>query len=153
MMCVFMIFVFFSSRRRHTRCALGLEFRRVLFRSRHPDFSGEIDRDALSSFLRFNYVPAPQSIYRDIHKLRPGHLLAVRQGGEPQIEPWWSLAAARAKGTSVPFAGSEDEAVSALEALPGDAVQKRMIADVPLGAFLSGGVDSSTVTALLQAQP
>src|SRR3546814_5854596 len=52
---------------------------------RHPDFSGEIDRDALSSFLRFNYVPAPQSIYRDIHKLRHGHLLAVRQGGEPQV--------------------------------------------------------------------
>ncbi|HEY9554276.1 asparagine synthase (glutamine-hydrolyzing), partial [Allosphingosinicella sp.] len=118
---------------------------------RHPDFSGEIDRDALSSFLRFNYVPAPQSIYRDIHKLRPGHLLAVRQGGEPQIEAWWSLAAARAEGTSVPFAGSEDEAVSALEALLGDAVQKRMIADVPLGAFLSGGVDFSTVTALMQA--
>src|SRR3546814_8093999 len=110
---------------------------------RHPDFSGEIDRDALSIVLRFNYVPAPQSIYRDIHKLRPGHLLAVRQGGEPQIEAWWSLAAARAKGTSVPFAGSEDEAVSALEALLGDAVQKRMIADVPLGAFLSGGVDRS----------
>jgi asparagine synthase (glutamine-hydrolysing) len=119
---------------------------------RHPDFAGEIDRDALSSFLRFNYVPAPQSIYRDVRKLRPGHLLAVRRGGEPQIEAWWSLAAARQKGASAPFAGTEDEAVSALEALLGDAVQKRMIADVPLGVFLSGGVDSSTVTALMQAR-
>ncbi len=118
---------------------------------RHPDFSGEIDRDALSSFLRFNYVPAPQSIYRGVHKLRPGHLLTVRQDAEPQIEAWWSLAEAREKGVSAPFVGSEDEAISALEALIGDAVGKRMIADVPLGAFLSGGVDSSTVTALMQA--
>lgn len=117
----------------------------------HPDFVGEIDRDALSGFLRFNYVPAPRSIYRGVQKLRPGHLLAVRRGQEPQIEAWWSLAAARAKGTSTPFVGSDDEAVEALEALLSDAVQKRMIADVPFGAFLSGGVDSSTVTALMQA--
>ncbi|MGD1879770.1 MAG: asparagine synthase (glutamine-hydrolyzing) [Kiloniellaceae bacterium] len=119
---------------------------------RHPDFAGEIDRDALSSFLRFNYVPAPQSIYRNVHKLRPGHLLAVRQGGEPHIEAWWSLAAARENGAAEPFAGTGDEAVSALEALLGDAIEKRMVADVPLGAFLSGGVDSSTVTALMQAR-
>ena len=118
---------------------------------RHPGFAGEVDRDALCSFLRFSYVPAPQSIYRGVHKLRPGHLLTVRPDTEPQIEAWWSLAAAREKGISAPFAGSEDEAVSALDALLGDAVRKRMIADVPLGAFLSGGVDSSTVTALMQA--
>lgn len=119
---------------------------------RHPDFVGEIDRDALIGYLRFNYVPAPQSIYRGVRKLRPGHLLAVRHGREPHVDAWWSLAAARAKGATAPFVGSEDEAVSALEALLGDAVRKRMIADVPLGAFLSGGIDSSTVTALMQAQ-
>ncbi|WP_193370325.1 asparagine synthase (glutamine-hydrolyzing) [Pelagibius marinus] len=116
---------------------------------RHPDFSGEIDRDSLCSFLRFNYVPAPQSIYRGIQKLRPGHLLSVRQGGEPQIEAWWSLAAARENGAAAPFTGSEDEAISALEDLLGDAVEMRMIADVPFGAFLSGGVDSSIVAALM----
>lgn len=119
---------------------------------RHPDFVGEIDRNALSGFLRSNYVPAPQSIYHGIHKLRPGHLLAVRQDGEPHIEEWWSLAAAREKGAATPFTGSDDEAVAALEALLSDAVGRRMVADVPLGAFLSGGVDSSTVTALMQAQ-
>ncbi|MCA8909931.1 MAG: asparagine synthase (glutamine-hydrolyzing) [Rhodospirillaceae bacterium] len=119
---------------------------------RHPDFAGEIDREAICSFMRFNYVPAPQSIYRGVYKLRPGHVLRVRQGGAPQIESWWSLAAARAAGVSAPFGGSEDEAVSALEALLGDAVEKRMVADVPLGVFLSGGVDSSAVTALMQAR-
>ena len=55
---------------------------------RHPDFVGEIDRDAPSGFLRFNYVPAQQSTYRNVHKLRPGHLLAVRRSGEPQVRAW-----------------------------------------------------------------
>src|SRR3546814_14369428 len=117
---------------------------------RHPDFSGEIDRDALSIVLRFNYVPAPQSIYRDIHKLRPGHLLVVRQGGEPQTEAWWSLAAARARGTSVPLAGSDDEAVSEIEVLLGDAVPKRMLTEVPPASAFSGGVVSSSVRASRQ---
>jgi len=119
---------------------------------RHPGFSPQIDRDALASFLRFNYVPAPQSIFCGVHKLRPGHLLTVRAGQEPKIEAWWTLQEARESGRAKPFAGSDDEAVNALEALLGDAVEKRMIADVPLGAFLSGGIDSSTVTALMQAR-
>ncbi|WP_416898643.1 MAG: asparagine synthase (glutamine-hydrolyzing) [Minwuia sp.] len=118
----------------------------------HPDFTGEIDRAALTSFLRFNYVPAPQCIYRGVQKLMPGYRLTISAGGAPRIEAWWSLANVRDRGLAHPFEGSDETATDALDEILGDAVGKRMIADVPLGAFLSGGVDSSTVAALMQAR-
>ena len=120
----------------------------------HNAFVAEIDRGALALFMRHNYVPAPYSIYHGVYKLLPGTLLTVRSGQSelPQPEAYWSLGEVTAHGSQQPFRGSEEEATAELERLLSDAVRLRMVADVPLGAFLSGGIDSSTVTALMQKQ-
>ncbi|WP_341530182.1 asparagine synthase (glutamine-hydrolyzing) [Nostoc sp. UHCC 0302] len=119
----------------------------------HPDFQPEINRDALASFLRFSYIPAPYSIYQGIHKLPPATLLSWNgKTIYPQPIAYWSAKITVESGVAYPFTGSENEAILNLEALLKDAVKMRMIADVPLGAFLSGGIDSSTVVALMQAQ-
>lgn len=118
----------------------------------HPDFAAEIDRDALAAYARYNYIPAPRSIYRGIRKLRPGCILSVRAGSEPVETPFWSMAEAVQRGRESRLTIGDKEATDELEALLRDAVGRRMVADVPLGAFLSGGVDSSTVVALMQAQ-
>ena len=117
----------------------------------HPGWTPALDRDALAAFLRLMYVPAPQTIYQGIHKQPQGTILIARQGKAPEIKPYWTLEAIAREGQDARFVGSEDEAVEALDALLGDAVRRRMIADVPLGAFLSGGIDSSVVVALMQA--
>ena len=120
-----------------------------------PGFAAEIDRDALCLYLRHNYIPAPYSIYRNIYKLLPGRILSVplHAGGLDKVRSdiYWSLRAVAEAGGREQFA-SDAEAVEALEATLRQAIGYRMIADVPLGAFLSGGVDSSTVVALMQAQ-
>ena len=119
----------------------------------HPDFQPEINRDAVALFLRYSYIPQPYSIYKGIYKLPPASLLCCdRNTVNPQPTPYWSLKEAAESGVSNPFTGSETEAVNQLESLLKDAVAMRMIADVPLGAFLSGGIDSSTIVALMQAQ-
>lgn len=119
----------------------------------HPAFSAEVDRDALCLLMRHNYIPTPNSIYRGIRKLQPGTLLTVSLARrEPVIETYWSLSDVAVSGNRQPFAGSSDQAVDELEALLKSAVRQQMVADVPLGAFLSGGIDSSTVVALMQAQ-
>jgi asparagine synthase (glutamine-hydrolysing) len=121
----------------------------------HPEFSAEIDRDALALFLRHGYVPSPLSIYRGVFKLPPATVLSVHidvAAGLPAPVPYWSAAEVAARGVHDPFAGSADDARVALDALLRDAVRRRMVADVPLGVFLSGGVDSSTIVALMQAQ-
>ena len=119
----------------------------------HPGFRGEVDRDALALYLRHNYIPAPHSIWRDIQKLPPAHYLEVRERGTQIGEPqaFWSFPAVAEQGDADAFADGP-ELVDRLEALLKDAVLRRMEADVPLGAFLSGGIDSSTVVALMQAQ-
>jgi len=117
----------------------------------HPGWTPALDRDAAADFFRLGYIPAPKSIYRGVMKLPPGTILTARAGAEPELKPFWSLDAVAREGQAARFAGSEDEAVAALDALLGDAVRRRLIADVPLGAFLSGGIDSSTVVALMQA--
>ncbi len=115
----------------------------------HPEFRATVERDSLLSLLRHNYIRGPHSIYEGIYKLMPGHVLSFASGGEPEIAPYWTLDPADAET----FAGRpETELLAELETLLRDAVSGRMIADVPLGSFLSGGVDSSTVTALMQAQ-
>ncbi len=121
---------------------------------RHDGWVPEIDRSALAAGLRFGYVPAPHSIYRGVQKLEPGCLLTFEPetGAGPILEPYWSLRAAARAGLADPFTGSPDEAVTALERLLGRAVRGEMISDVPLGCFLSGGIDSSTVAALMQAE-
>jgi asparagine synthase (glutamine-hydrolysing) len=118
----------------------------------HPAFRGEIDRDALAIYVRHNYIPAPHSIYQGIYKLTPGTLLTIRGfGSDASPRPYWSAKHAAENGLAHPFEGSEFEAVNQLDALLNDAVSMRMEADVPLGAFLSGGIDSSLVVAIMQA--
>ncbi|MFT3913796.1 MAG: asparagine synthase (glutamine-hydrolyzing) [Anaeromyxobacteraceae bacterium] len=114
----------------------------------------EIDRGALALYLANGYVPGPHAIWRGVQKLPAAHLLEVNPArpGEATPRPYWSLERAVADGARDPFRGDAGEAVDALEALLRDAVRMRMQADVPLGAFLSGGIDSSTVVALMQAQ-
>jgi asparagine synthase (glutamine-hydrolysing) len=119
----------------------------------HPSFSGEIDRGALSLLLRHNYIPAPHSIFKEIQKLEPGCLLTVSlPKPQPVLVRYWSLAAVATKSASEGFAGPPEQAVDELDNLLRRVVRQQMIADVPLGAFLSGGVDSSTVVALMQVQ-
>jgi asparagine synthase (glutamine-hydrolysing) len=119
----------------------------------HPAFVGEVDRRALSLYMRHNYVPAPWSIYQGIGKLPPGTYLTLAPGErEPAITPYWSGLDVARDGVADPLRLGPQEATDELEKLLLDAVKQQMMADVPLGAFLSGGIDSSTVVALMQAQ-
>ena len=115
-----------------------------------PGIANEIDRDALTAYVRHAYLPNPHTVYRGVQQLLPGHFLCLEPGQTPRIAPYWTLAEQVEKGRNQPFVGGDIEATDALEQLLTDAVQRRMIADVPLGAFLSGGYDSSTVVALMQ---
>lgn len=116
----------------------------------HPEFEAEIDREALGQFVRYLDVPAPRSIYRRISKLLPGAMLTVSEGAEPLVELYWSgLEVARA-GVANPLDLAPAEATDLLEQTLERAVGRQMVSDVPLGAFLSGGVDSSTVVAVMQ---
>jgi asparagine synthase (glutamine-hydrolysing) len=128
------------------RLLFGSELRALMA---HPSFRKEIDREAVSAFLRYSYVPTPATIFRGVHKLPPGCILSVSAGTEPAIEPYWRLSEVVAQPVNVDMTASE--AANALNELLGYAVRQRMISDVPLGAFLSGGVDSSTIVALMQA--
>ena len=119
-----------------------------------PSFDRTLDREAVTAFLRYLYVPAPRTIFRGVRKLMPGHILTIRDPGSalPASEPYWSAVDAAEQGRANVFQGSDAEAVDELERLLTEAVELRMIADVPLGSLLSGGIDSSTVTALMQAR-
>jgi asparagine synthase (glutamine-hydrolysing) len=101
--------------------------------------------------MRYNYIPAPHTIYEGVHKLEPGTILTLPWQGEPRIIRFWDARAVAQDGINLPLQGTDAELTEQLETLLMDAVGRRMIADVPLGAFLSGGVDSSTVVALMQA--
>ncbi len=125
----------------------------------HPAFGGLVDREALALYLRHNYIPAPWSIYQGIRKLAPGSLVKIGFGDKSSRveavadpERYWSLRAVIDAGRERPFEGDAGDAVDALNDTLGEAVESQMEADVPLGAFLSGGIDSSTVVALMQAR-
>ncbi len=121
----------------------------------YPGWHGSVDPAALDLLLRYQYVPAPLSIYHGIYKLLPGTILNVRADTASDAtvpEPYWSARDVFERGARHPFAGADEAAADALEALLRQAVRGQMIADVPLGAFLSGGIDSSTVVALMQAE-
>jgi asparagine synthase (glutamine-hydrolysing) len=121
----------------------------------HPSFCGGIDRNALALYLRHNAIPAPYTIFTDICKLLPGTILTISSSFGHQVPapiPYWSARQVAEDGVAHPFSGSDGEAVHELDELLRLSVRERMIADVPLGAFLSGGVDSSTIVALMQAQ-
>lgn len=122
-----------------------------------PGWQGEIDRDALALFLRHDYIPAPYSIFRGVRKLPPGTLLKLSyadaaQRIPPEPQAYWSAKEAAEQGVANPLQCSPDEAIEQLDQLLRASIADQMLADVPLGAFLSGGVDSSTIVALMQAQ-
>lgn len=120
---------------------------------KHPAFTAAIDRGALALLMRHNYIPAPYSIYQGIAKLEPGSLLSLSLANpEPHIWKYWDTAAIAHAGLANRFTGSAEQAVDELDQLARDAVRQQMMADVPLGAFLSGGIDSSVVVALMQSQ-
>lgn len=118
----------------------------------HPAFHAEIDRDALVAYMRYGYVPAPYSIYKRVQKLPPGHYASIRAGQSLKPEPYWNARRVVEQGLENRLELTDIEAIEQLDLLLRDAVARRMIADVPLGAFLSGGIDSSTVVALMQVQ-
>jgi len=113
--------------------------------------SFSIDPASVASFLRFGYVPAPHSIWRGVAKLRPGEIVSIAAPGKVQRKLFWNHVEIAERGLSNPFRGTDAEAEDALHTLLADAVSAQMISDVPLGAFLSGGIDSSTVVALMVA--
>lgn len=134
-----------------TGIAFGSELKAI---TSLASFERRLNLDALAVYAERACVPAPLSIYRDAQKLAPGSIATFRA---PRLEalsiaPYWSAAAIAQRGLAHPFAGDEREALDELERRLRDAVRLRMVADVPLGAFLSGGIDSSTVVALMQAQ-
>lgn len=123
----------------------------------HPLFRGDINRGAISLLLRHNCVPAPHSIYQDIFKLEPGHYLVLGQQDlenrrTPRPVCYWSMAQVAIDGAARPLRIGDTDAIEQLDSLLRSAIGQQMIADVPLGAFLSGGVDSSTIVSLMQAQ-
>ncbi|NJO16435.1 MAG: asparagine synthase (glutamine-hydrolyzing) [Thioploca sp.] len=133
----------------------------------YSKFNLEIDRTIIPLYLRHNYIPTPYSIYKGIYKLPPGCYLTIQDKREIcpfQLDgyekrnlyqyspiPYWSLSEITQKGLYEPFSGTIEEATTILEQLLNESVRGQMIADVPLGAFLSGGIDSSTVVAVMQA--
>ena len=120
----------------------------------HPDFVPDVDRDVLALYLRYNSIPAPHTIYARTRKVLPGTILRFRapRFDATEATTYWSAADVAVQGQQARFAGPAEEAVDHLDRLLRDAVGMRMLADVPLGAFLSGGVDSSVVVAQMQAQ-
>jgi len=119
----------------------------------HPEFVPAIDQDALALYFRHGYVPGPYSIFQGVHKLPPGTILTLADPGDhAQPRPYWSLREVAARSQADPFAGSDAEAMDLVEAALRRSVGLQMVADVPLGAFLSGGIDSSLAVALMQSQ-
>ncbi|HXJ60592.1 MAG TPA: asparagine synthase (glutamine-hydrolyzing) [Verrucomicrobiae bacterium] len=123
----------------------------------HPCWEADIDPGAVALLTRYGYIPAPYCIYRNIRKLLPGSVLTLpesallaRQTGQP--EPFWSLQKVAEAAMAQPFQGTENEATQRFHSLLLDSVRQQMVADVPLGAFLSGGIDSTLVVSLMQAQ-
>jgi asparagine synthase (glutamine-hydrolysing) len=116
-------------------------------------FDARLDRGALALFLRHSYIPAPYSIYASIAKLPPGTIGTVtpdRPGRSPEIRSYWSARDSMTAAIRDPFSGGPSAAIDTLEGLLKDSVSLRMLSDVPLGAFLSGGIDSSLVVSLMQ---
>jgi asparagine synthase (glutamine-hydrolysing) len=117
----------------------------------HPDWRAEVDRDSLVAYFRFGYVPSPHSIYKGLAKLRPAEWIDIHDGQITERTIYWDARERAASFYHAPLQISDTEALAQLESLLTDAVRQRLISDVPLGAFLSGGIDSSTIVALMQA--
>jgi asparagine synthase (glutamine-hydrolysing) len=123
----------------------------------HPSFQAPVDRGALASFMRYSCIGQTQTIYEGIYKLAPGHILTlteqdVQSRALPASQAFWSGSEMVSRAQSSLFAGSDEEAVNRLDDLLRQSISGQMLSDVPLGALLSGGIDSSAVVALMQAQ-
>ena len=119
----------------------------------HPSWRGEVDRNALTLYLRHNYVPAPFSIFKNIFKLPPAHYIVISESGRSisDLHCYWSLGHVANKGTLTNISEPK-KLINKLDNLLHDSIHMRMKADVPLGVFLSGGYDSTCITAIMQAQ-
>ena len=120
---------------------------------KHPSWLGDIDRDGLAQLLQYNYIPGSQTIHPGIRKLQPGQLLCLRWVGnkwKEETEIWWSLQNVTQKALQDPFCGDIDDAADVLDNLLSDVIRDQLVSDVPLGAFLSGGIDSSTVVGIMK---
>ena len=117
-----------------------------------PSFDRTIDRAALAAYLRYLYVPAPKSIFQHVRKVLPAHILTVTNPDQPLPEgqEYWSLRDVAKNGQATPLDVADAYAINELDGLLADAVRRRMYSDVPLGALLSGGIDSSVIVALMQ---
>ncbi|MFA4874458.1 MAG: asparagine synthase (glutamine-hydrolyzing), partial [bacterium] len=109
----------------------------------HPDLKCGIDRTTLAKYLAYEYIPAPHTIFEGINKLEPGHMLIYRNRSV-EVKPYWEIPLGEERGDI-----SEDAAVEELRRLLSISVKRRLVSDVPLGVFLSGGIDSSTVVAMM----
>jgi asparagine synthase (glutamine-hydrolysing) len=123
----------------------------------HPDWRGEVERKALALLMRYNYIPAPYSIYSGIYKLLPGTILTIPLGACARREslvpkPYWDPVEIARQARAQVFSGTTEEALTELEAILRETIRGQMIADVPLGAFLSGGIDSSLIVSLMQSE-
>lgn len=121
-----------------------------------PGISRLVDREALALLLKHGCIPAPRSIYVGVSKMLPGQIMTLQFGNDvlsdPVVKSYWSSDQIRTIGNAEPFSSSDVEAVDALDTAIRESVRGQMLADVPLGAFLSGGVDSSTIVAMMQAE-
>ncbi|MCF8042955.1 MAG: asparagine synthase (glutamine-hydrolyzing) [Desulfarculaceae bacterium] len=117
-----------------------------------PGWEPRLDRHALAAFMRHNYIPAPHTIYQDVHKLEPGCLLAVGPDLKPRLSRYWDCRSVAIGGVAAQRQTGDEDLLAELDALLSDAVGRRMVSDVPLGALLSGGIDSSLVTCLMAEQ-
>lgn len=118
----------------------------------NPEWKGEIDLGTLASYLRHSYIQGPGSIHKGVNKLRPGSIVTIEpSSGKTESQFFWEMCEVVQSGYQNPFEGNEKDVVDELEALLSDSVRRQMVSDVPVGAFLSGGIDSSTVVALMQA--
>jgi len=128
----------------------------------HPSWQGGVDRDSVAQLLRYNYIPAPQTIHPEVYKLQPGMMLqfsrvgvnsdsVTQQWKEIAHKAWWSFAERVTNARRYPFQGSKEDAVDSLDLLMKEVIQEQSLADVPVGAFLSGGIDSTSVVSLMQS--
>lgn len=116
-------------------------------------FTNSVNVDIMGDYMRYGYIPAPYTVYRGIWKLEPGKILKIKSPyNKPEVESYWSMTETAVIGQQNLFRGSEAEAAGELERLLRESIAGQMVADVPVGAFLSAGIDSSTVVALMQAQ-
>ncbi len=120
---------------------------------KHPQFNNNIDRGSLALYMRYCYIPSPYSIYKEISKLEPGTMLTLSlRNSEYKKDKYWDAREVAIRGSKTPFNGSFKEITDNLELALKKTISQQMIADVPLGAFLSGGIDSSAVVSLMQAE-